>query len=239
MAREYNINWYKLLDESEVTKTYKTKFPDHTPMSECELIIPMKYLYTAHYGHDNIHSLISHKDRLEFMNEISKAQNISCSINYYSELQYLNEWVSLFPQKCIFLFLENSKPDNWDKFESYIKSILDADSLDEFSQIKLYGVHLSYELSEGSYELIRRLLLLPNVQANLSNIRLVLPKLSQALSILLRLSDCFMIEYVKLSYSKNDSEIDSTDLIKSSINSFTKKVGIIDKIKISLETSNS
>ena len=234
MSKEYKFNCYKLLNESEVVKTYKTKFPDHNSMSECEFIIPMKYLYSVDYGRDCIHSLISHKDSPEFLNEISKAQKISCSISYCSELQYLIEWISLFPQKCTYSFVENFKPNIWDKFESYIKSILDADSLDDFSHIKLDIIYVLYGLSESSYEFIRRLLLLPNVQAYLRNIRLVLPKLSQALLILSQLSDCPLVESVELSYLENDSGIDSAGLIKSSMNSFTKKVGIIEKLKIEI-----
>ena len=238
MSKEYYFDSCKLLDESEVIITYKTKFPDHTPMSECELIIPMKYLYSVYYDNDNIHNLITHKDRFEFMNEISKAQKISCSISYYSELQYLIEWASLFPQKCTYsIDDEYSSPDNLDKFESYIKSMLEADSLDNFFNIKLYQIDILYRLSGSSYELIRKLLLLPNVQAYLRNIWLGFPKLSQTLSILSLLSDCPLIEYVKLSYRANDSGVDSADLIKSSLNSFTKKVGIIEKLKIYLESS--
>ena len=239
MPNKYKFNCYKMLNKSEVFKTYKTKFPDHSPKSECELIIPMKYLYSADYSRDNIHSLISHKDRFEFMNEISKAQKISCSISYYSELKYLSKWTSLFPQKCTYLFVDYSEPDNWDKFDSYIKSMLDADNLDDFSHIKLDTICETYKLSESNREFIRRLLLLPNVQVYLSNIRLLLPKLSQALSILSLLSDCPLIEYVELSYWANDSGVDSFDLIKSSMNSFTKKVGIIKKLKIYLESSKS
>ena len=231
MPNKYKFNCYKLLNESEVFKTYKTKFPDHNSMSECEFIIPMKYLYSAHYGRKSIHSLISHKDRLEFMNEISRVQKISCSISYYSELKYLSEWASLFPQKCTYSIVDYSKPNNWGKFDSYIKSILDADNLDDFSHIKLDTISMLYGLSESSYEFIRRLLLLPNVQVYLNNIRLVFPKLSQTLSILSQLSDCPLIESVKLSYWANDSGVDSADLIKSSMNSFTKKVGIIKKAK--------
>ena len=119
--KKYIFDCCKLLDEFDVVKAYKTKFPDHSPMSECELIIPMKYLYSADYGRKNIHSLLSHKDKLEFMNEISKAQNISCSISCCSELQYLNEWVSLFPQKCRYSFVEYFSPENMCEFESYIK----------------------------------------------------------------------------------------------------------------------
>ena len=103
------------------TKKYKTKFPDHSPKSECELIIPMKYLYSVYYDNDNIHSLISHKVRFEFMNEISKAQKISCPISYYHDLQYLSEWVSLFPQKCTYSIVEYFCPESMCEFESYIK----------------------------------------------------------------------------------------------------------------------
>ena len=232
MSKEYKFNCYKLLNESEVVKTYKFNFPDHSSMSECELIIPMKYLYSVFYDRNRIHSLISHKDRLEFMNEISKAKKVSFSISYYSELQYLIEWASLFPQKCTYSIVHYSKPDNWGKFDSYIKSMLEADSLDDFSRIKLDTIRVFYKLSESSYEFIRRLLLLPYVQAYLSNIRLVLPKLSQALLILSQLSDCPLIEFVELRYWVNDSGIDSANLIKSSMNSFTKKIGIIKKLKI-------
>ena len=232
--KKYIFDCCKLLDEFDVVKAYKTKFPDHSPMSECELIIPMKYLYSADYGRKNIHSLLSHKDKLEFMNEISKAQKISCSISYCSELQYLSEWASLFPQKFRYSFLENSKPDNWNKFESYFKSMLDFYSLEDFSNIKLEKIYVLYELSESSYEFIRRLLLLPSVQSYLLYIWLELPKLSQTLSILSILSDCPFIEYVELRYRENDNEVDSSDLIKSSMNSFTKKVGIIEYLKINL-----
>ena len=121
ISKEYKFNWYKLLNESEVFKTYKTKFPDHSPMSECKLIIPMKYLYSAYYDRDTIHSLLSHKDKLKFMNEISKAQKISCSISYCSELQYLSEWASIFPKTCRYSIVEYLKPDSMCEFESYIK----------------------------------------------------------------------------------------------------------------------
>ena len=104
--------------------------------------------------------------------------------------------------------------------------------------LKKFTVYVCYEISENSYEFIRRLLLLPNVQAYLIRIWLVLPKLSQALLILSLLSDCLLIGYVELGYSKNDLENDSTDIIKSSMNSFIKKVGFIEELKISLEISD-
>ena len=48
-SKEYNFDCCKLIDESEIMKTYKTKFPNHHSMSECEFIIPMKYLYSVYY----------------------------------------------------------------------------------------------------------------------------------------------------------------------------------------------
>ena len=90
-----------------------------------------------------------------------------------------------------------------------------------------------------SYEFIRRLLLLPNVQSYLIRILLVLPELSQALSILLLLSNCLFIRSIELSYCKNDLEVDSIDIIVYSKNSFTKKVGIIEELKVNLETTDS
>ena len=97
--------------------------------------------------------------------------------------------------------------------------------------------YVCYEISENSYEFIRRLLLLPNVQSYLTCIWLVLPKLSQALSILSQLSNWLFIESVDLSYWENDSEVDPLELIKISINSFTKKVGIIEELNVKLETN--
>ena len=210
-------------------------FPDHSPMSECELIIiPMKYLSSAYIDSKDIQSLMSHKDKLEFINELSKAQKIFCSISYCNEIQYFTELASLFPQKCLYSVNEYLKPKNWDELEIYIKAKIDEDYYDDFSNIKLSWIYLSYEISENSYEFIRRLLLLPNVQSCLICILLVLPKLSQVLSILSQLSKCLFIEFVDLSYWENDKE-DSFELIKSSKNSFTKKVGIIEVLNIKLE----
>ena len=238
-SKEYNFDCCKLIDESEIMKSYKIKFPNHHSVSKCECIIPMKYLYSVYYRSKSILSLISHKDRLEFMNEISKAQKIVYKINYCSELQYLNEWVSLFPHKCRYSIYEYSKPDNCDEFETLIKSKLDTNCFDDFSNLKLFSIYVSFEISANSYEFIRKLLSLPNVKAYLTGIWLVLPKLSQALSILSQLSDCLLIESVELGYWEKDSEVDPTDLIKSSMNSFTKKVGIIDELNVSLKTSKS
>ena len=128
-SKEYNFDCRKLIDQSEIMKAYKIKFPNHHSMSECELIIPMKYLYSVYYKCKSILSLISHEDKLEFMKEISKAQNIECIIGYCSELQYLREWTSLFPQKSWYSIYEYSKPENCDEFETLIKSKLDADWL--------------------------------------------------------------------------------------------------------------
>ena len=208
-------------------------------MSKWEFIIPMKYLSSVDYRSKSILSLISHEDKLKFMNEISKAQKIECAIDYCSGLQYLSEWVSLFPSKCRYSITEFSKPDNCDQFETLIKSKLDADWFDDFSDLKLFKIQLSFWQSSNSYEFIRRFLSLPNVQIYLTCILLVLPKLSQALSILSQLSDCLVIESLNLSYWENDFEVDPTDLIKSSMNSFTKKVGIIDELNVSLKTSKS
>ena len=238
-SKEYNFDCCKLIDESEIMKAYKIKFPNHHSMTECELIIPMKYLFSVDYRSESILSLISHEDKLEFMNEISKAQKIKCKIGYCSELQYLSKWVSLFPLKSRYSITEYSKPDNCDEFETLIKSKLDVDWFDDLSDLKLFFIYVCYELSANSYEFIRRLLSLPNVKVYLIRIKLMLQKLSQALSILSQLSDCFLIESVELSYWENDSEVDPTDLIKSSMNSFTKKFGIINKLNVSLKTSKS
>ena len=236
-SKEYNFDFCKLIDESEIMKTYNIKFPNHHSVSECEFIIPMKYLYSVYYRSKSILSLISHEDKLEFMNQISKTQKIDCKINYCSELQYLSEWVSLFPSKCRYSIIEFSKPDNCDEFETLIKLKLDTNWFDDFSNLKFFSIHVSFWQSSNSYEFIWRLLWLSNVKAYLIDIWLVLPKLSQALSILSQLSDCLLIESVDLSYWENDSEVDSTDLIKSSMNSFTKKVGVIRKLNVSLKTS--
>ena len=237
-SKEYKFDCCKLIDESDIMKTYNIKFLNHHSMSECEFIIPMKYLSSVDYSSKSILSLISHEDKLEFIKEVSKAQKIDCKIGYCSELQYLSEWVSLFPSKCRYSIIENSKPENCDEFEILIKSKLDADWFDDSSDLKIVNLYVSFEISANSYEFIRKLLWLPNVKAYLIRIRLVLPKLSQALSILSQLSDCLLIEFVELIYWENDSEVDPTDLIKSSINSFTKKVGIImSKLTVSLETS--
>ena len=238
-SKEYNFDCYKLIDESEIMKTYKIKFPNHNSMSKWEFIIPMKYLYSVYYRSRSILSLISHEDKLDFMNQISKAQKIKCKIGYFSGLQYLNEWASLFPQNCWYSIYEYSKPSNYDEFETLIKSKLDADWFDDLSDLKLFSIYVSFWQSSKSYEFIRRLLSLQSVQVYLISIWLVLPKLSQALSILSQLSDCLLIESVELSYWENDSEVDPTDLIKSSMNSFTKKVGVIDVLNVSLKTSES
>ena len=84
MSKEYKFDCCNLFDESETFKKYKTRFPDHSPMSECEFIIPMKYLYFVYYG-SSVYSLITHKYKLELMNQISKAKKIWFSISYYSE----------------------------------------------------------------------------------------------------------------------------------------------------------
>ena len=145
MSIEYKFDNIKILDESKVVKIYKMKFPDHSPMSECELIIiPMKYLYSVDYDSKDIQSLMSHKYKLEFMNQISKAQKVSCSVSYYNEIQYLSEWVSLFPQKCWFSIEEFSKPDTWDELETYIKKKLDEDCFDDFSNIKLNCIYYNF-----------------------------------------------------------------------------------------------
>ena len=142
MSNEYKIESYKILDDFEISKIYNTKFPDHNPMSECELIIiPMKYLYSVEYNSQDIQSLISHKNKHDFVNEISKAQKLTCSISYNSELQYLSEWISLFPQKCLYSIDEYWKPDNWDGLETHIKEKLNADCYDDFSSIKLYCIY--------------------------------------------------------------------------------------------------
>ena len=238
-SKEYNFDCCKLIDESEIMKAYKIKFPNHHSMSEWELIIPMKYLSSVNYRSKRIPCLISHEDKLEFIKEISKAQKIECAIGYCSGLQYLNEWASLFPQNCWYSIYEYSKPSNCDKFETLIKSKLDADCFDDFSDIKLVSIYVCYEISAKSYEFIKRLLSLSNVQVYLIRIKLVLQKLSQALSILSQLSDCLLIGFVNLSYWENDSEVEPTDLIKSSKNLFTKKVGIISELNISLKTFKS
>ena len=141
-SKEYNFDCHKLIDESEMMKTYKIKFPNHHSISECELIIPMKYLYSVYYRSKSILSLISHKDKLEFMKEISKAQKIECKINYCFGLQYLSEWASLFPSKCRYSIYEYYKPDNCDEFETLIKSKLDADWFDDFSNLKLVSIYM-------------------------------------------------------------------------------------------------
>ena len=183
-SKEYNFDCHKLIDEPEIMKTYKIKFPNYHSMSECELIIPMKYLYLVNYRSKSIPCLISHEDKLEFIKEISKAQKIECEIGYCSGLQYLNEWASLFPQSCWFSIYEYSKPSNCDEFETLIKSKLDADCFDDFFDIKLVSIYVCYEISASNHDFIRRLLSLPNVKAYLTDILLVLPKLSQVLSIL-------------------------------------------------------
>ena len=163
------------------------------------------------------------------------------SLKFVTVLGY-NIWgneLLCFIQKCRYSIYEYSKLDNYDEFETLIKSKLDADWFDDFSDLKLYSIYVSFWQSSNSHEFIWRLLSLPNVQVYLTSIKLVLPKLSQALSILSQLSDCLVIEYVDLSYWENDSEVDPTDLIKSSKNSFTKKVGGIRKLNVSLKTSKS
>ena len=234
-SKEYNFDCSKLIDESEIMKTYKIKFPNYHLMSECEFIIPMKYLYSVNYRSKSILSLISHEDKLELINQISNAQKIECEIGYCSELQYLNEWVSLFPSKCRYSIYEYDRPDNCDEFETLIKSKIDADWFDDFSDLKLFSIYVSFWQSSKSYEFIRRLLSLSNVQVYLIRIKLVLQKLSQALSILSQLSNCLLIESVELSYWENDIVVDPTDLIKSSMNSFTKKVGVIRKLNVSFQ----
>ena len=231
-SNQYNFDCCKVLSEYEATKAYKAKFPDHSSISECELIIPMKYLYSVNFDSNNILSLISSKDKFKFVNQILKAQKISCSISFCSELQYLSKCTSLFPQKCWYSIVEYSKPDNWDEFEEYIKSKLKTDCFDDFSNVNLISIYVCYKISTNSYDFIKRLLLLPNVKNYLIYIKLILPKLSQALSILSLLSDWLFIESVELSYCKNDCEEDPVELIKSSKVSLTKKIGVINELKI-------
>ena len=140
-----------MLSESEIVKTYKIKFPDHNPMSEWEFIIPMKYLYSANFGHNNILSLNSYKDKLEFMDQISKAQKVSCSVRFCSEFKYLTECITLFPQKCCYSIAEYSNRNNWvklkeyikEKLEEYIKEKLEEDWFDHFFDLKIEHIDIN------------------------------------------------------------------------------------------------
>ena len=128
-------------------------------MSECELIIPMKYLYSVDYQSQSILSLTSHEDKLEFMKEISKAQYIECAkLVTVLDLQYLSEWASLFPSKLlVFNYMNIQNLSNCDEFETLIKSKLDADWFDDFSDIKLVSIYVCFlKYLSNSYELIMK-----------------------------------------------------------------------------------
>ena len=112
-------------------------------MSECEFIIPMKYLYSANFGDNNILSLNSYKDKLEFMDQISKAQKVSCSVLFCSEFKYLTECTTLFPQKCWYSIAEYSNYDNWVKLEEYIKEKLEEDWFDHFFDLKIENIDIN------------------------------------------------------------------------------------------------
>ena len=132
ISKEYNFDCCKLIDESVAAKTYNTKFPKYISMAEWEFIIPMRYLISADYGSESIFNLISHIERDKFINEISKAPKVLCSIKYSTELLHLNECRLLFPHKCWFSISEYSRPDNYNELDSYIQSKLDTSSFEDF-----------------------------------------------------------------------------------------------------------
>ena len=111
----------------------------------------MKFLYSADIELDCSFEVINHKNKKVFINELYSANKFSCELNFEKDLQYLNKFTSLLPNKCSYTINSNW----WENIEN--KSIF-IDSLSItiklLSSIHIWSIYITNKLTKQDYELI-------------------------------------------------------------------------------------
>ena len=105
---EYNFeDWEWVFDKVEM-KILNNEFLSETIISgnEWEFVIPMRYLESVDIPHEQISKIIKHEDKIIFIKELFKAPKFECSLNFFTDLNYLDQCLSLFPQKWTYSFIE-------------------------------------------------------------------------------------------------------------------------------------
>ena len=186
---------------------------------------------------NQLSTFISHNKNYEIIHELSNARTFLCSLNYSSEMKYLDKWLQILPSKWMYSFLEYSKSDNPNELDIFLQKDFMDKLLETISHLKTAWIFLDFILPKNHLSFIYDALQLPSVQNYISYIKLRFMNLSSALEVLDLLYNCVNIEFIDLYYTSWSSISNPDETIDQAKKSFINKRGVISKLIISQDTN--
>ena len=190
-------NWEKVSDKE--VKILNDEFSSDSIISnnDHEFIIPMRCLNYVDISNEQISKIMEHDDKIIFIKELCEAPKFNCSLNFSTDLNYLNQYADLFPLKCSYLFWEYSTLNYEDKSTKSVKTSI----IESLSIIHISCIYIWRLLTEEEYMLLKAILSSSNIKLYLFSIKVILNHLNDALDILELLSECKNLESVALNYA--------------------------------------
>ena len=141
----------------------------------------MKFLTFTDIRKGQLSEIMNQKDKSKFIKDISKAITFNWSIDYSTDICFIEQCYNLFPSKWKYCLVEYSSGSTIQLWDFPISQKID-DVLALFPKLKLWYIMILKQLTDQSYLFICRLLNLDIVKRNLVNVTLVLKNLFQALN---------------------------------------------------------
>ena len=161
-----------------------------------EFVIPMGYLESVDISEEQIKEIMKHDDKIAFIKELFEVPKFACSLNFSTDLNYLDQCTSLFPQKCTYSLTEYSGFNYDDETPKFLNSSI----IENISLINISYIFIWWLVTEENCLLLRTILSSSNIKLCLSTIMVILNNLNDALDILEILSECKYLESVELQY---------------------------------------
>ena len=174
-----------------------------------------------------------------FIQKSPSFKNFAWYLHYPFGIEYIDKVFELFPTNTQYSLFEFSSEEKKDWLAIANNFDENVNLIDSLCKLHISTIILWYILPDEDYQFICRLLKFPNTINFLTQADLKLNSLSEALNILNLLSYWSSISVVNLQYLSSKDIATPESSIREAKRKFTKKIGIISQLKISLIETKS
>ena len=231
-SEEYSFRNFIIWEDEEVKQFYD-EFSEHLSSEnyDIEFIVPINCLEHVNFSKDSTYDLINNTNNVNLIQEINKANKISCPIYLSDCLTQISKYKELLPAKCHYTLWEvnYNKIDLEEYFVNFTEEIVE-----ELSWIYISEIELKLQLSRDEWDLIKRIVSSTNCKIYLQSITLRPYQLEKVIEILDLLSECQNIESIDFEYNYFPTISNPLEAIREAKYNFRKKNGVISKLSIKL-----
>ena len=221
------ISKFQSIDECKQYEDINIYFPDclSNYQDNWEFIIPLKNLHAVGFYEDLQSILNLIKSSFEFLFYLNKAKSVLYNLEFWSDINLLQEAITLLPSHTKFIFTKD-KQDEIDEIDNIYQNIIKDKNLHLLlNKIKISALYIP-QIDDDNFLWCWDILNSLNTRISLTWVEIKLSSLSEAIDIINLLSFCPNLENVVITYETVDIE-DSEESIKFALSSFQSKVGFI------------